>query len=129
MGISPDVVDPLGTGTVTLNNGTLFLSRVKASNDLIVNGGTIYQENGWGATWSGPITLNATTNFDTFYTLNISGDISGTGGLTKTLNGPLNLSGTNSYTGPTSVTAGTLQCDSPDALGGGDLSISQAAPR
>jgi len=34
------------------------------------------------------------------------------------------LSGTNTYTGPTTVTGGTLQCDNVDALGSGALSIS-----
>ena len=108
-GISKDVIDPVGTGTVTLNDGTLYLGRVKVSNALLVNGGKIYQQNGWGATWSGPVTLNADLSCETFYTLTISGDISGTGGLTKTLNGPLKLTGSNDYSGDTTVNAGTLE--------------------
>ena len=58
----------------------------------------------------------------------LSGAISGTGGLTMT--GPyyppagpfgdvLNLSGSNSYTGATAVTAGVLQLGSAGALGNG----------
>lgn len=39
----------------------------------------------------------------------MDGVISGAGGLTKVGQGILNLAGTNSYTGPTYVTAGTLQ--------------------
>jgi len=122
---SPNVINPVGTGTVTLNNGRLYLSRVKASNALIVNGGTLYQQNGWGATWSGPVTLNTTLSCDTFYTLTISGDISGTGGLTKTLNGPLKLTGSNDYTGGTVINSGTITMNELDnsAMGSGLVTL------
>lgn len=38
----------LGTGPVTLNGGRLFLERITATNALIVNGGDLYPENGFG---------------------------------------------------------------------------------
>ncbi|MCF7733644.1 MAG: autotransporter-associated beta strand repeat-containing protein [Akkermansiaceae bacterium] len=116
----------LGTGPITLNGGTIFLWRFYPTNALIVNGGTLLSENGFGNTWNGPVTLNTNLNCDVYYPLTITGNISGTGGLTKNIgvyNPILTLSGTNTYTGPTSVTAGTLQCNSPDAVASGDLGI------
>ena len=119
----------MGTGTVTLNGGTLRLERITTANPLIVNGGTLFLSNGWGCNWNGPVTLNAN--------LTVSGDgnsgenrfngiVSGVGGLTFT--GPAvlapRLAVANTYTGPTSVTACTLKCDNKDALGSGALSLS-----
>ncbi|MCX6873992.1 MAG: autotransporter-associated beta strand repeat-containing protein [Verrucomicrobia bacterium] len=126
-GISPYCVNPAGTGPVTLNGGTIRFDRVSAANALIVYGGTLYSQNGWGATWSGPITLNATLTCNAVYGLTYSGAISGIGGLTKTSGGPLILSVNNGYTGPTTVTGGTLECKALDALGSGALSISTGA--
>ena len=83
-GISPICSGALGSGTVTLNAGTIEFDRYTESNPLIANGGTLYSQNGWGATWSGPITLNATLTCNELYALTLSGAISGTGGLLKT---------------------------------------------
>jgi autotransporter-associated beta strand protein len=127
-GISPACVNPAGTGPVTLNNGaTIRFDRVTVANALIVNGGTLYSQNGWGVTWTGPITLNANLTLNAGYGLTSSGDISGTGGLIKTGGNTLVLSGSNSYSGPTTVTSGTLECKNMNALGSGDLSISSGA--
>ncbi len=114
----------LGSGPVTLDGGTLYLYRTDLANALTVNGGTLVAENGFGNNYSGPITLNATLPCNVFYTLVCSNTISGPGGLTKNNGGPMTLSGTNSYQGPTTVTGGTLQCNLPDSLGSGALSIS-----
>jgi autotransporter-associated beta strand protein len=114
----------LGTGPVTLNAGTLRLYRITASNALTVNGGKLYTQNGFGNTWSGTVTLNATLPIEPFHGLTISGPISGSGGITiQAQTNTVTLTGANSYTGPTSVTKGTLRCNSPGSLGGGDLSI------
>ena len=122
----------LGIGPVTLNGGTLFLERITAANDLIVNGGTLFPTNGWGNTWNGPVTLNSNlivTSDGSAGNANFNGTISGVGGLT--FNGPNALKPVlavaNSYTGPTSVTDCTLKCDHVDALGSGVLTISSAA--
>ena len=117
----------LGSGPVTLYGGTIYLFRTLLANPLIVNGGTLLAENGFGNTWTGPITLNATFNCDIHYTLECSGVISGTFGLNKTSGGPLILSGINTYTGPTTVTGGTLEFGNVNALGSGALSISPGA--
>ncbi len=50
-------------------------------------------------------------------TLNISGSISEGGGITIFQNSTLNLSGSNSFTGATSITAGTLQLSGSGDLG------------
>jgi autotransporter-associated beta strand protein len=114
----------LGTGTVTLNAGTLRLYRINAANALIVNGGKLYTQNGFGNNWNGPVTLNATLPIEPFHGLTINGNIEGAGGLTiQTQTNTVTLTGANSYTGPTSVTKGTLKCNSPGSLGGGALSI------
>ncbi len=119
----------LGTGPVTLNAGTLFLERVTATNALIVNGGNLYPDNGFGDNWNGPVTLNANLIIGGpgYATMTFNGSISGAGGLTLNGQGPVVLTVANSYTGLTSVTACTLQCNHKDALGSGALTVSSAA--
>ncbi len=119
-----DINAKLGTGPVTLNGGTLYMWRFYPSNALVVNGGTILSENGFGNIWSGPVTLNATFNCNVHYKFTCSNTISGSGGITKTSSGPMIISGNNTYTGPTSINGGTLRCDTSASLGGGALSIS-----
>jgi len=105
----------LGTGPVTLNNdANLCLEHVDVTgNPLILNGGTIDADNGFGDSWNGPITLNGNTKiaaYGGFHLNNMSGGMSGPGGFTKI--GPMGgfgrvngggvyLWGTNTYTGPT----------------------------
>ena len=119
----------LGTGPITLNGGRLFLERITAANALIVNGGDLYPENGFGDNWNGPVTLNSNLIIQGpgYATMTFNGSISGAGGLTLNGQGPVVLGVANSYTGPTSVTACTLECKHKDALGSGALSISSTA--
>ena len=101
----------LGTGPVTLNDGaTLAPCGGICTNPLILNGGTIEGN----FTWNGPITLNGIAEI-AGYNLNlnnISGGISGPGGLTelgiqgnfgRNNFGTVYLWGVNTYTGPTTV--------------------------
>ena len=79
----------LGTGTVTLNGGTLSVTGagiIDNAFDTGVNGATI----------------------DSGVAVTLSGAIGGNDGLTKTGTGTLTLSGTSTYAGPTTVSAGTL---------------------
>jgi autotransporter-associated beta strand protein len=124
----------LGSGLVTLNDGTLFLNRVDLANPLTVNGGSLIAENGFANTWSGPITLNAPNlNVTAYYSGNhtFSGDISGSGGMTlsSVAGGGLVLSGTNTYTGTTRVNGGTLRFNSPQAVAPGELIISSGGAK
>lgn len=126
-GTSNLCTNPAGTGTITLNGGTIKFDRVTANNALIINGGTFHSANGWGATLSGPATLNATTTADADYGLTFSGNISGAGGFTKTGANTLTLSGTNSFTGANKIQTGTLSCSQAAALGTGPLDITAGA--
>ena len=58
---------------------------------------------------------------------NWQNDIEGAGSLTKNGSGELTLSGDNSYTGGTTITAGTLVAATESALGAGDLTIKDGA--
>ena len=54
-----------------------------ATNALICNGGTVFSNNGWGANWSGPVTLNASRpQWTRPGTMTFNGNISGAGGFT-----------------------------------------------
>ena len=103
------------TGTTTLNAGTLAANSTSAlgdgsaTNTLIFNGGTLQA----GGTITSPstrtVTLTSTGLIDTnANSVSVAGIMSGTGGLTKNGTGTLTLSGVNTYTGATSVNAGTL---------------------
>ena len=65
------------------------------------------------------VTDNGTLAFDLSTAATFSQSISGSGsgGLTQKASSVLTLSGTNSYSGPTTISAGTLQAGSSTALG------------
>jgi autotransporter-associated beta strand protein len=127
-GISPDCNYALGTGPVTLNSGaTLQFEKASPTNALILNGGTLYSANGWGATWKGPVTVNSNTTLRGDHGMEFRGNISGAGGFTKTSGNTVTLSGSNTYTGASVVQSGTLSCSKSASLGSGALSISNGA--
>ena len=128
-GVSPPINAALGSGPVTINpGGILQFERVdNATNALICNGGTVFSNNGWGAKWGGPVTLNAVTTVDATWNMTFNGNISGAGGFTTKGGRIVTLSGTNSFTGANKVTAGTLTCTKSAALGTGPLDITTGA--
>ena len=69
---------------------------------------------------------NRTFNTETG-SLSIGGALSGTGGLVKTGGSNLTLSGDNTYTGPTSVTAGMLWVNGDQSVATGNLTVNSAA--
>ena len=133
----------LATGTVTLSgagtlttgtggiNNTSTSGLKSVSTSLILGAAQSFTNNG-SLTISGPVanggfllTLTGTGAAGT-----LSGDISGTGGLTKTGTGTWIVSGNNSYSGATNVSAGVLNVQSNTALGstaGGTTVASGAA--
>ena len=124
---SPNYNASFGSGPVTMNNhATLLLQRVIATNALVLNGGTIMSENGFNATWKGPVTLNSNATVQADFNMTFSGNLTGVGGLILTGTRTMNLNGINSYSGGTYVTSGILACSVPAALGGGILQISSS---
>jgi autotransporter-associated beta strand protein len=131
----------LGTGTVTLGgkiNTSHALSLLNQSALTVTNafelvGITDTTINGSAPTFSGvrgttPSNLAAQAEFNTTGgNLALSGPLSGTGGLLKSGANTLTLSGSNTYSGPTKVSAGTLACASAASLAGGTLDITTSA--
>ncbi len=137
-------VEALGTGDVT-NNATLELNtggdfinniggtgRVEKSGDdtltlsgsntytggTLINGGTLVASN-VEALGTGDVTDNATLALNTGGTFDNA--ISGSGQVVKSGATTLTLSGTNSYTGGTTISGGTLVATNVEALGSGDV--------
>ncbi|MCR3011916.1 autotransporter-associated beta strand repeat-containing protein [Salmonella enterica subsp. enterica serovar Kentucky] len=137
-------VDALGTGDVTddatleLNTGGDFDNAISGSGQVVksgddtltlsgsntytggtlISGGTLVA-NDVNALGTGDVTDNATLE------LNTGGDftnnIGGTGRVEKSGDGTLTLSGSNTYTGGTLISDGTLVASNVEALGSGDI--------
>ena len=126
--VTAQLVNPAsGTNNVNLGGGTFTVNQLQFSgtnagtwnvtNGTIVFGGTnptfLNQGDSSGLAGSLPnLTLNATTTFEidkASAVTDVTGDITGAGGLIKTGAGTLTLTGTNTYSGGTTISAGTLQ--------------------
>ena len=115
-------------GTLTFGNQNYTISG--GGNSLTINSGIRAMAN---ATVNAPVILGGANTWEVGYTtgtttatLNIGGNISGPGfGITKQGPGLLTLSGSNSYSGGTTVANGTLQLNSAGALpASGNVTIS-----
>ncbi|OYU42657.1 MAG: hypothetical protein CFE44_22765, partial [Burkholderiales bacterium PBB4] len=119
-----------GTSSIAVNNGgQLYLLGGTLANSITING------NGWteasgnlgairfsGGTLSGAITLAGDSRLTALGSTEVgtvSGAISGGFGINKTGAGIVILSGTNTYTGTTTVTGGLLRLNSASAIPGG----------
>ncbi|NHQ61256.1 hypothetical protein G9409_11825, partial [Chlorobium sp. BLA1] len=105
------------TGTIALssgvsNNGTFTIAGAKTIDSMTGAGGTTLGAN--------ILTIGDATGSSSTY----SGVLSGTGGITKSGAGTLTLSGTNLYTGLTTVTGGTLAYGVTNALSSGGVTVS-----
>ena len=97
-------------GNLTVEAGaTLRGERSNMAGSLTLNGGTWNENNGFGGSWTGGVTLGATSTITGGYAQSIFGVVSGAGGITKTGAGTLTLSGADTYLGTTTISAGTLQ--------------------
>ncbi|MEI7900898.1 MAG: autotransporter-associated beta strand repeat-containing protein, partial [bacterium] len=109
-------VGAFGTGSVTMNGGSTIRPVDGSSsfaNSFTINGGGIFRNN-TAMTYSGAITINGSSLQFTSpgsSGATLSGNVSGTGGINA--NPPASatylLSGTNTYTGSTTVSLGKLQ--------------------
>jgi autotransporter-associated beta strand protein len=104
----------VGSGTVTLMPGTsVDLSNAALPNSFTINDASLVSGNSFGSALSGPITISgvATIGFTGEGNSAINSNISGSGGLTANclrLDTLTYLSGTNTYTGPTTIGAGGI---------------------
>ncbi|WP_201314939.1 autotransporter-associated beta strand repeat-containing protein [Dyella sp. EPa41] len=105
-----------GTGSlVKLGAGTLVLAGANSyTGGTTINAGTL---RGDTASLQGNITNNALLQFEQTVNGTYSGSLSGTGALVKAGTGTLVLTGANSYTGGTTISAGTLQGDTTSLVG------------
>ncbi|MBK5297394.1 MAG: autotransporter-associated beta strand repeat-containing protein, partial [Vicinamibacteria bacterium] len=99
-----------GTGALLqLGPGLLILTGANTyTGGTTVSGGTLMLGSG-GTLGTGGLANNGTLAFNSLTTLVFGGDITGTGALQQFGPGTLVLTGTNTYTGGTTISAGTLQ--------------------
>ncbi|NPU83784.1 MAG: autotransporter domain-containing protein [Syntrophaceae bacterium] len=109
------------TGGTSINGGTVSVSRDEnlgdASGALTFGGGTLEVTSGFTMNRSVALNSGGGTIDTNGSDLTICGDISGTGSLTKEDGGKLILTGTNTYTGGTTVNGGILQGDTASLQG------------
>jgi autotransporter-associated beta strand protein len=125
----------LGTSSATINNGSQIFMQGTFSNNFTIQG------NGWqegagslgalrmddGSTITGSVTLAGNSRIGTSTSAAISGVISGGFGVEKNLLGTLTLSGTNTYTGSTTVNAGTLLINGNQTAANGSYTVNNGA--
>lgn len=110
-----------GTTTITagiLNaNASAALGNGGATNTLVFNGGTLQAAAVITSAATRGVTMTGTGIIDTNnFAISIAGNITDAGGLTKNGFGTLTLSGTNNYSGITTVNLGTLAIANEAAL-------------
>jgi autotransporter-associated beta strand protein len=117
------------TGITTISGGILQISQdanlgaapgTVVANEITFNGGTLQITSSFTLNSNRGITLTGAGNIlvDSGQTLTYAGIITGSGNLTKLGAGTLALSGTNTYTGITDISAGTIAISNAAALGG-----------
>jgi autotransporter-associated beta strand protein len=109
-------------------NGIQFAGGGTVAPNITLSGGTIGASTAWTgtlamtlATVGGNITFKAADASNVAQNITLSGVLSGSGGLVKTGGGTLLLSGANTYTGDTTVQAGTLSITTGFLADNGDV--------
>ncbi|MCE9609704.1 MAG: autotransporter-associated beta strand repeat-containing protein, partial [Chthoniobacter sp.] len=111
-------------GNVTVASGaSLTGERANlAGTTLTLNGGTWFENNGFGGSWTGAVVLGATSIISSGFNQQITGNITGAGGLTKQGGGTLTIRGAGTHLGTTTISAGTLQLGTGNAGQNGTIS-------
>jgi autotransporter-associated beta strand protein len=114
-------INKTGTGTLILQGNNTYASGTT------ISAGTLQIGNNGGAgSITGNVTDNANLTFDRSDTVAFAGAISGSGSLTQSGTGTLTITQANTYTGGTSIQAGTL-----DVVGytlpGGNISVASGS--
>jgi len=118
-----------GAENVTIAKGaTLTGERANFVGNLTLNGGTWAENNGFGGSWTGPVTLAATSTLNSGYFQTIKGVVSGPGGLIHAGGGTLALTGASTFTGAMTLAGGTLSVASFNSVSGGTPSSDLGAP-
>ncbi|WP_032449310.1 autotransporter-associated beta strand repeat-containing protein [Brucella abortus] len=120
------------TGATTVSAGTLVVANDNTgggTTTVDVGAGLQIGTGGVSGSLAGDIVNNGTLVVDRSNAFDLANVISGTGSLTKNGAGTLTLSGVNSYTGGTTVSAGTLAVRADNNLGdaSGGLAINGGA--
>ncbi len=126
IGAAAGTLTAAGGGTLVLTGNSVY------TGPTFIGGGTLQIGNATattlgGGTYAGAITNNGALVFKSTSGNTLSGIISGAGSLIQNGTGALTLSGANTYTGGTTVTAGTLKIGNAAALGGNTGAVSVAA--
>ena len=117
------------SGVLVLNPGAQFATYGSATfaAPVVINNGILADIVGTFAL-TGPITLSGTTSVNSFYlgfgygNTSLLGNVSGSGGLVLNMpNGTVVLAGSNTYTGDTDITSGSLTLLNANALQGSTL--------
>ncbi|HSV14727.1 MAG TPA: autotransporter-associated beta strand repeat-containing protein [Tepidisphaeraceae bacterium] len=134
--------DPSQTLTIASGATVSFFNTAAAMSKIAtLNGGTMWAESGTGTqnTFAGPITLGAAGGiFDAGSALtggaanasallNITGIIGGAGALTKNGPGTVTLSAVNTYTGATTVNAGTVALPAAAAINSSTITVNSGS--
>lgn len=128
LGVGDD--SALGTGTLTINGGTIQASGDDhtLSNTVVVGGDFTVGNTGNTLTFANTVDLGtALRTITTTGDLTLDGVVSGTGGIAKQGAGTLTLNEANTYSGGTTLIAGTLALGNDEALGSGTLTVTGGA--
>lgn len=110
-----------GTTTLTGNNDYTGSTVISAGALEVGAGGTT------GTLGSGAVTNNTSLIFNRSDALTVANEISGTGTLTKNAGGTLTLTGSSTYSGATTVAAGTLLANNTSGSATGTSAVSVSA--
>jgi autotransporter-associated beta strand protein len=113
-----------GAGTLVLAGGAAYTGNTTISGGTLVIGGSGQLAAG---NYTGTITDNGTFNYSSSAAQTLAGVISGTGALVQNGPGTLTLSGINTYSGPTTVAAGTLDIAASGKLTASTVTVASAA--